>query len=72
MIMATPIAPTPTLTGKAAEKFLQEIQNPPKISKEKRERIKKNAAEIEQILTFEFWMIYGPAEHAHAQINRGA
>ena len=52
--MATPIAPTPTLTGKAAEKFLQEIQNPSKISKEKRERIKKNAAEIEKILTFEF------------------
>ena len=37
--MATPIAPTPTLTGKAAEKFLQEIKNTPKISREKREQI---------------------------------
>ncbi len=52
--MATPIAPTPTLTGKAAEKFLEDIKNTQKISKEKREQIMKNAAEIEKLLTFEF------------------
>ena len=52
--MATPIAPTPELTGKAAERFLQDMKNLKKISKEKREQIKKNASEIEKILTFEF------------------
>ena len=53
-VMATPIAPTPELTGKAAERFLQDMKNPKKISKEKREQIKKNASEIEKSLTFEF------------------
>ena len=53
-VMATPIAPTPTLTGKDAEKFLHEISNPQKVSKEKREKIFQDAAEIEKLLTFEF------------------
>ena len=52
--MATPIAPTPTLTGKDAEKFLHDISNPQKVSKEKREKIFQDAAEIEKLLTFEF------------------
>ena len=53
-IMATPIAPTPTLTGKDAEKFLHDISNPQKVSKEKREKIFQDAAEIEKLLTFQF------------------
>ena len=37
--MATPIAPTPTLTGKAAKKFLEEIKNPRKATPEEMQRI---------------------------------
>ena len=57
--MATPIAPTPELTGKAAERFLQDMKNPKKISKEKREQIKKNAAkETYPGLTYEYMRDY--------------
>ena len=41
--MATPIAPTPTLRGDAARKFLEDISNPRKASKEEIERITANA-----------------------------
>ena len=48
--MATPIAPTPELTGKAAKKFLTEISNPRKATKEEMERIERHAAAIWKIV----------------------
>jgi hypothetical protein len=39
--MATPIRPTPILTGKDARRFAKEIENPVKISPEKRAEYEK-------------------------------
>ena len=52
--MATPIAPTPELKGKAARKFLEEIANSKKASPERIELMKKRSAVIEKMLTFDF------------------
>ena len=52
--MATPIAPTPILTGKAAKRFLREIANPQKASKEKLAEIERRASEIEKIVKCDF------------------
>ena len=52
--MATPIAPTPTLKGKAAKKFLYELENLKKLSPERIQQMKENSAKIEKMLTFDF------------------
>ena len=52
--MATPIAPTPTLKGKAAKKFLDELENLKKLSPERIQQMKENSAKIEKMLTFDF------------------
>ncbi len=53
-VMATPIAPTPELTGKAARKFLEEISSQEKASEEKIKQMKERSAVIEKMLTFDF------------------
>ncbi|MBR0321322.1 MAG: hypothetical protein IIX08_02920, partial [Bacteroidales bacterium] len=45
-----PIAPTPTLTGKAAKKFLEEIKNPRKATPEEMQRILAGAERIKKCL----------------------
>ena len=52
--MATPIAPKPTLTGKAAKKFLEEIKNPRKATPEEMQRILAGAERIKKMLDFDF------------------
>ena len=52
--MATPIAPTPELKGKAARKFLEEMAKNKKASPEEIERIKSGAERIRKMLDFEF------------------
>ena len=52
--MATPIAPTPTLKGKAARKFLNEIAKCKKASTEEKERIRANAEWIRARLQCDF------------------
>ena len=42
-VMATPIAPTPELTGKAAKEFLKELAENRKATHEEKARIKANA-----------------------------
>jgi hypothetical protein len=42
-VMATPIAPTPELTGKAAKEFLKELAENRKATPEEKARIKANA-----------------------------
>ena len=54
MIMATPIAPTPELTGRAAEKFLEDLANMEKASPERIQLMKERARQVEKILTFDF------------------
>ena len=54
MIMATPIAPTPELTGRAAEKFLEDLANMEKASPERIQLMKDRARQVEKILTFDF------------------
>ena len=52
--MATPIAPTPTLKGKAARKFLEEISKNKKASAEEKERIRTNAEWVRERLECKF------------------
>jgi len=54
MIMATPIAPTPELTGRAAEKFLEEMAENRKASPEEKARIKANAQWVRERMDFDF------------------
>jgi len=54
MIMATPIAPTPELTGRAAEKFLEELAKNKKASPEERERVRQGAERIKKMIHFDF------------------
>ena len=54
MIMATPIAPTPELTGRAAEKFLEEMAENKKASPEEKARIKANAQWVRERMDFDF------------------
>jgi hypothetical protein len=49
--MATPIRPTPLLTGKDARRFAKEIENPVKISPERRNEMFKNYAFLKSIAT---------------------
>ena len=51
--MATPIELTPTLRGKDAERFLREMDNVRPITKEERERMKRNYEFIRSIATFD-------------------
>ncbi|MDR1762809.1 MAG: hypothetical protein LBR64_02465 [Dysgonamonadaceae bacterium] len=50
--MATPIRPTPVLTGKDARRFAKEIENPKKISSERRAEMIKNYEFLKSIATF--------------------
>ncbi len=52
--MATPIAPTPTLTGEAARKFLEDISQNRKATTEELERIKANAQWVKDRMDFDF------------------
>ena len=52
--MATPIAPTPELTGKAAAQFLEELSKNKKATPEERERVKKGAERIKRMINFDF------------------
>ena len=52
--MATPIAPTPELTGKAAEEFLRELAENRKATPEEIERVKKGAERIKKMINFNF------------------
>ena len=53
-VMATPIAPTPELTGKAAEEFLKELAENRKATPEEIERVKKGAERIMRMIHFNF------------------
>ena len=53
-IMATPIAPTPELTGKAAKEFLKELAECRKASPEEKARIKANAQWVGERMDFDF------------------
>ena len=52
--MATPIAPTPELTGRAARKFLEEMAKNEKASPEEVERIRQNALWVSSRMKSEF------------------
>ena len=52
--MATPIAPTPELTGRAAEEFLKELAENKKASPEEKERIRQGAERIKKMIHFDF------------------
>ena len=52
--MATPIAPTPELTGKAAAEFLEEISKNRKATQEERERVRQGAERIKRMIHFDF------------------
>ena len=54
MIMATPIAPTPELTGRAAEKFLEEMAENRKASPEEKARVRQGAERIKKMIHFDF------------------
>ena len=53
-VMATPIAPTPELTGKAAKEFLKELTECRKASPEEKARIKANAQWVGERMDFDF------------------
>ena len=53
-IMATLIAPTPELTGKAAKEFLKELAECRKASPEEKARIKANAQWVGERMDFDF------------------
>ena len=53
-VMATPIAPTPELTGKAAEEFMKELAENRKATPEEKARIKANAQWIKARMDFDF------------------
>ena len=52
--MATPIAPTPELTGKAARKFMEEMAQNKKATPEEIERVKTGAERIKKMIHFDF------------------
>lgn len=52
-VMATPIAPTPTLTAEEAERLYEMMENVKPISKEERERMKRNYEFMRSIATFD-------------------
>lgn len=52
--MATPIAPTPELTGRAAEEFLKDLAENRKATPEEKARIKANAQWILERMDFDF------------------
>ena len=52
--MATPIAPTPELIGRAARKFLEEMAKNKKASPEEVERVKIGAERIRKMIDFDF------------------
>ena len=52
--MATPIAPTPELTGKAAIEFMERMAETRKATPEEIERVKKGAERIKKMIHFEF------------------
>ncbi|MBQ2874014.1 MAG: hypothetical protein IJE85_01820 [Bacteroidales bacterium] len=52
--MATPIAPTPELRGKAARKFLEEMAKNEKASPEEIERIRQNALWVRDRMKSDF------------------
>ena len=52
--MATPIAPTPELTGKAAKEFMKELAECRKASPEEKARIKANAQWVGERMDFDF------------------
>ena len=52
--MATPIAPTPELTGKDAEEFLRDLAENRKAAPEEKARIKANAQWLMERMDFDF------------------
>lgn len=50
--MARPIAPTPVLTGKDAERFAERLKNPPHVSDAEREEARKAYEALKAIATF--------------------
>ena len=52
-VMATPIAPTPALNPEEAERLYEMMENVKPISREERERMKRNYEFIRSIATFE-------------------
>lgn len=52
--MATPIAPTPELKGRAALEFMEEMAKKKKASPEEVERVKKGAERIKKMIQFDF------------------
>jgi hypothetical protein len=52
-VMATPIAPTPALNAEEAERLYEMMENVKPISREERERMKRNYEFIRSIATFE-------------------
>ena len=52
--MATPISPTPELTGQAAKDFLKDLAENRKASHEEKERVKKGAERIKKMIHFDF------------------
>lgn len=53
-IMATPIAPTPELTGRAAKKFLKGLAENRKVTPEEMARIRANAQWVKERMDFDF------------------
>ena len=51
--MATPIAPTPVLNAEESERLFEMMDNVRPISKEERERMKRNYEFIRSIATFD-------------------
>lgn len=52
--MATPIAPTPPLTGQAAVDFFVEMEQQKKATTAERARVKTGSERIKKMLTFDF------------------
>ena len=52
--MATPIAPTPELTGRAAREFMEDLAKNRKASPEEKERVRKGAERIKKMVHFDF------------------
>ena len=51
-IMARPIAPTPELRGKDAERFAKNLKNPPKVTDAEREAARQAYEAFKAIATF--------------------
>lgn len=52
--MATPIAPTPPLTGQDALDFLVNLEKKEKATPEEKERVKAGAERIKKMVHFKF------------------